>query len=74
MEKMPSSCHRPQKLQGLQQLEFPQLLACFLLVLELLDPQKNLLSNGSAAEPQHPVGDFSSQEPASFAVSTSVDL
>ena len=65
MEKMSSAC---------QQLEFPQLLACFLLVLELLDPQKNLLSTGSAVEPQHPVGDFSSQEPASFAVSTSVDL
>jgi len=38
-------------------------LACFQLVLELLDPHKNLLSTGSAAEPQHPVGDFS-QEPA----------
>lgn len=45
-------------------------LVCFeghlLFVLELLDPQivKNLHSTGSAAEPQHFRGDFSSQLPA----------
>ena len=63
MEKMSSACHRSKKLQGLQQLRLPHFLACFQLVLELLDAHKNLLSTGSAAEPQHPVGDFS-QEPA----------
>jgi hypothetical protein len=52
-----------------QHLELPQFSACcFLLELELLDPQmvKNLLSSGYAAELQHPVGDFTSQEPASL--------
>ena len=74
--KMSSACHPPKKLQGLQQLDLPQLLAHPALpVLELLDPQigKNLLSTGSAAELQHSADDFSSQLPASCSY-TSVDF
>jgi hypothetical protein len=63
---MSSACHPPNRLQGFQHLDHPQLLAHHpaLPVLELLDPQigKGLLSTGSAAELQHSADDFSSSQ------------